>query len=138
MIPKLYTLNSTLLNSCQWIMNSKLGRKRWKWLFKVFGVLLNCCQIDHNSLLAWLLPTPCSNLSKMWRNDFLDFILRPFPKFKLIQQWIKKILQLEIKIQSLFNNLGPNSPQYFITPSLSTQMRFIKLTNFLNSLISHA
>ncbi len=125
MILKLYTLNSTLLNSCQWIMNSKQIRKKKKWCFKVVGVLLSYCQIDPNSLLAWFLPTPCSNFAQMWKNDFLAFLIKPFPKFKLIQWWIKKILQLEIKIQCLFNNRGPGSPQSLITP-LSTQIEVYK------------
>jgi hypothetical protein len=124
---KFYTLNSTLLSSCQWIMNSKQGRRRQRWLFKVVGVLLSCCQIDPSSLLAQFLPILCSDLAETWRNVFLAFIIRPFAKFKLIQPWIKEILQLEIKIQKLFKSMGPCSLLTLITPFLSTQIEVYKV-----------
>jgi len=123
-----------LLNSCQWIINSKQGRRRWKWFFKVVGVLLSYYQIDPSSLLAWFLPDSCSDFAKTWKNDFLAFIIRPFPKFKLIQWWIKKLLQLEIKIQRLFNNLGLGSPQSLITLSLNIQIEVYKACKLLKLL----
>jgi len=135
---KLFTLNSNLPNSCQWIMNSKQRRRRQKWLFKVVSVLLNCCQVHPGSFLAQFFPTPCSNLAKTWRNDFLASIFLKIPKFKLIHWWIKEILQLEIKIQKLFDNLGPSSFLTLITFFFYIlKLRFIKLANFLNSSISH-
>lgn len=54
------------------------------------------------------------------------YILRLFPKFKLIQWWIKDILQLEIKIQWLFDSLGPSSLLALINLFLNIQIEVYK------------